>query len=89
MAAAKRSTKKALPIDGTPAQVLAAKIVADRVDLTPSVRRIVDAELGEDATLHALSLFETSLTAPGDPMRDPSKAIDAARTEFPEPATAD
>ena len=81
---AKRTTKKKaeLPIDGTPSQMLAAKILAARNDLTPSVRRIVESELGEEGVLRALTLFEGSLPTPSDPMRHPANAIEAARAEL-------
>ena len=54
---------------------LAHQIVVVRADLTPSVTRIMDAELAEDKCLQALTLFETSLNELGDPNRDPRVAI--------------
>ena len=54
---------------------LAHQIVAARSDLRPSVERIMDAELGDDKCLVALTSFETSLDEPSDPNRDPRVAI--------------
>ena len=54
---------------------LAHQIVVVRKDLTPSVTRIMDAELDEDKCLQALTLFEVSLDEIGDPNRDPRVAI--------------
>lgn len=83
----KRGSKKApaIPADYTPSQVVAAKIIADRVDLTPSVKRIMESGMSEAGLLHAVTLFEVSLTTPGDPMRDPSKAIEAGQAVEPAP----
>jgi hypothetical protein len=54
---------------------LAHQIVVTRADLTPSVARIMDAELEEDKCLQALTLFDASLEQTGDPNRDPRVAI--------------
>ena len=54
---------------------LAHQIVVARADLTPSVARIMDAELAEDKCLQALTVFEASLDELGDPNRDPRVAI--------------
>jgi hypothetical protein len=54
---------------------LAHQIVVTRADLTPSVARIMDAELEEDKCLQALTLFDASLDQTGDPNRDPRVAI--------------
>jgi hypothetical protein len=68
-----------------PANRLAHDIVAQRRDLLPSVERIMNAGLDEAATVSALSLFQASLEAPGDPNRDPRVAI-VASGGSPEPA---
>src|SRR6266545_5296404 len=75
---AKRSTKKAaaaMPDNSTPSEVVANTILTTYNDLAPSVRRIMDAGLGEPGRLHAITLFQQSLHAQGDPMRDPVNAI--------------
>lgn len=61
--------------DLDPANRIAYEIVAERRDLLPSVDRIMNAGLDEDGTLGALTLFRYSLTAIGDPNRDPRVAI--------------
>jgi hypothetical protein len=58
-----------------PNERLAHEIVVQRRDLTPSVTRIMDAPLTEEARASALGAFGASLTTPGDPNRDPSVAI--------------
>jgi hypothetical protein len=83
MAAAKRSTKKKAPVlpeNATPSETLAATIVAEHVDLTPSVGRIMNAELGEAGQLQALTLFYNSIGVVGDTHRNPANAIEAGRT---------
>lgn len=54
---------------------LAHQIVTDHLDLTPSVERIMTAELDDDQRLTALSSFHASLGQIGDPNRDPRTAI--------------
>ena len=54
---------------------LAHRIVSDYGDLTPSVERIMSAELDEDQRLTALTSFHDSLSEIGDPNRDPAVAI--------------
>jgi hypothetical protein len=79
-----RSSKKvapALPELRTESEIVADAIVARYSDLAPSVRRIMQAGLGETGRLHAITLFERSLGVPDDPMRDPLNAIAAGRTE--------
>jgi hypothetical protein len=61
----------------SPANRIAHDIVAERRDLLPSVERIMNAGLDETSTIGALSLFQASLVAPGDPNRDPRVAIAA------------
>lgn len=58
-----------------PANQIAFAIVAERRDLLPSVERIMNCGLEEDATVQALTLFRDSLTVAGDPNRDPRVAI--------------
>jgi hypothetical protein len=83
MAVRKRSTKApnnpyltaATPDDLGPADRIAYDIVAERRDLLPSVERIMNAGLDADGTVGVLTLFRCSLTAAGDPNRDPRVAI--------------
>jgi hypothetical protein len=58
---------------------LAHRLVSQRSDLTPSVQRIMDADLTEEARDRALTAFNDSLGRPGDPNRDPRLAIINAR----------
>lgn len=62
----------------SPANRIAHDIVAERRDLLPSVERIMNAGLGEAATICALGLFRAALQTPGDPNRDPRVAIAAS-----------
>jgi hypothetical protein len=81
--ATKRTTKAspnpflttASPEDLEPASRIAYDIVRDRRDLLPSVERIMNAGLDEEATLRAMTLFRESLATAGDPHRDPRVAI--------------
>lgn len=66
------------PDELPPVQRLAFDIVERRADLRPSVERILNADLGDDALI-ALELFDRSLTTPGDPNRDPAIAVAHAR----------
>jgi hypothetical protein len=83
MVVRKRSTKaprnpyltSESPDDLGPANRIAYDIVAERRDLLPSVERIMNAGLDEDGTVGVLTLFRGSLTAAGDPNRDPRVAI--------------
>lgn len=83
MAVRKRSTKaprnpyltSATPDELSPANRIAHDIVAERRDLLPSLERIMNAGLDEDGTVGVLTLFRCSLTAAGDPNRDPRVAI--------------
>lgn len=58
-----------------PCEQLAHQIVTDHGDLTPSVERIMSAELDDDQRLLALTSFHDSLGQIGDPNRDPRTAI--------------
>lgn len=80
-AAGKRGAKPqaTLPENHTPSEAIAFDIRMERIDLSPSVARILAAGLNEPGTFHAINLFRDSLTAPGDPNRDPSVAIEAGR----------
>jgi hypothetical protein len=83
MVVRKRSTKAprnpyltaATPDELGPADRIAYDIIAERRDLLPSVERIMNAGLDADGTVGALKLFRCSLTAAGDPNRDPRVAI--------------
>jgi hypothetical protein len=68
-----------LPDDHTPSEAIAHTIVAEFNDLEPSVARIMTSDLDEAGRLHAIQLFQRSLTTPGDPHRVPAVAIDAGR----------
>ena len=57
---------------------LAHQIVTERGDLGASVTRIMDAELSDDGRSQALDAFNTALSNPGDPNRDPRVCIAAA-----------
>jgi hypothetical protein len=84
MAVAKKSKKPATTAwyDGTvdveslaPDRQLAHSLVAKHRDLTPSVDRIMNSELSDDARMHALSAFADSIGQSGNPNRDPRVAI--------------
>ncbi|HEY5662504.1 MAG TPA: hypothetical protein VIS05_00565 [Ilumatobacter sp.] len=61
--------------DLAPNEQLAHEIVTEFGDLTPSVVRIMDAELTDDERNVALTAFRNSLGTIGDPNRDPRVAI--------------
>lgn len=61
--------------DLAPNEQLAHEIVTEFGDLTPSVVRIMDAELSEEDRNVALNSFRDSLGSIGDPNRDPRVAI--------------
>jgi hypothetical protein len=66
--------------DLAPNQQLAHQLVTDRSDLTPSVERIMAAELDDDQQRSALESFQAALGSFDDPNRDPRVAIaNAAR----------
>ena len=65
------------PDDLEPTNRIAFDIIAERRDLLPSVDRIMNAGLDADGTVGVLKLFRCSLTAAGDPNRDPRVAIAA------------
>lgn len=75
----KRSAAAALPENHTASEALAYEIASEFVDLTPSVNRIMAAELGEPGKMQAMTLFRASLGVPGDPNRNPAIAIEAGR----------
>lgn len=62
----------------SPANQLAFDIVSTRPDLLPSVEHIMNAGSDDDTATAALQLFNTALTSPGDPHRDPRVALAAA-----------
>ena len=66
------------PEDLSVAHRVAHQIVSSRVDLLPSIDRIMAADLNESGQERALALFRDSLGCPGDPNRDPAIAISAA-----------
>jgi hypothetical protein len=78
----KRSSKKSavvLPENRTESEIMRDAILSRYNDLAPSLNRIMDAGLSEPGRLHAITLFQESLGAPGDPMRNPTNAIEAGR----------
>ena len=88
MPSAKPRSKKVAPVapeDRTPSEVVAAAIVARYSDLAPSVSRIMQSGLEESGRLYAITAFQGSLGVPGDPMRNPVNAIEAARLVSSEP----
>lgn len=80
MAAAKKRTKaNAADLiadeDLTPSQRVAREILVDFSDLSPSVNRIMQADLDEDQRLRAIEQFRAALGRTDDPNRDPRYAI--------------
>ena len=82
MAASKKKQKTSRWHDGVtavdelgPCEQLAHQIVTDHGDLTPSVERIMMAEIDDEQRLAALTSFHASLGQIGDPNRDPRTAI--------------
>lgn len=82
MATSKKRPKVSRWHDGTtpmedlgPCEQLAHQLVSDYSDLTPSVERIMEAELDDAQRLVALGSFAESLGRIGDPNRDPRVAI--------------
>ncbi|MEX2625834.1 MAG: hypothetical protein WD225_03060 [Ilumatobacteraceae bacterium] len=61
-----------------PNERIAHEIVSAKGDLAPSVQKIMDAELDDDARQAALEAFRSSLDEVGDPNRDPQVAIENA-----------
>jgi hypothetical protein len=92
MAPAKKSTakkKKKAPVSRwfqgdtpfdelEPSEQIAHTIVTQFRDLSPSVERVMNAELSPAQRLEAISLFQTSLDYLDDPNRDPRQAIESA-----------
>ena len=72
------------PDELEPPNRIAYEIMSERRDLLPSVERIMNAGLSAPATIDALTMFRTSLQAPGDPNRDPSVAIARAAADHSE-----
>jgi hypothetical protein len=64
--------------DLAPSERIAHELVSEFADLSPSVEKIMDAEISDEGRSRALELFRTSLDAIGDPNRDPRVAITAA-----------
>ena len=81
-AAAKRlalAKQHALPENHTASQAAAHALVIEFADLAPSINRIMNAEISEEARLQAITLFKASLGVAGDPNRMPVNAIEAGR----------
>jgi hypothetical protein len=68
-----------LPENHSPSEAIAHAISTEYNDLTPSVTRIMESDLGEAGRLHAITLFRDSLGKLGDPYRNPANAIEAGR----------
>lgn len=64
--------------DLAPNELMAHQLVTEFRYLTPSVERIMGAELSDSQQLDALTAFRDSLGRIGDPNRDPRVAIDSA-----------
>jgi len=79
---------RARPDDQGAATRIAFEIIAERSDLLPSVDRIMNADLDDDAVLRAITLFRNSLREPGDPHRDPRVAIAASTSTQNDPTAA-
>ena len=65
--------------DLDPREQIAHTIVFQFGDLSPSVERIMSADLTPGQRLEALNLFQISLEYLDDPNRDPRQAIESAR----------
>jgi hypothetical protein len=65
--------------DLAPHVQLAHQIVSTYGDLSPSVARIMEADLNDADRHRALTSFQASLQHVGDPNRDPRVAIANAR----------
>ncbi|MCB0967923.1 MAG: hypothetical protein KDB37_13900 [Ilumatobacter sp.] len=89
MAAAEKKTKKPKPTrwyagdspleDLGPSEQVAHSIVQEFRYLSPSVDRIMDADLTSSQRLEAINLFRASLDQLDAGHRDPRAAIEAAR----------
>ena len=81
MATAKKRTTKAKPAnqiadeDMSPSQRVARDILVDFSDLSPSVTRIMEADLDEAQRMRAIEQFRSALGRTDDPNRDPRYAI--------------
>ncbi len=73
--------------DLDPSEQIAHQIVQTFRDLTPSVERIMTADLTAPQRQHAIGLFQAALDNTADPNRDPRHAIDTARTAGTEHGT--
>jgi hypothetical protein len=72
---AKAAAQKLAFADMSPSQQAAEEILMRFPDLTPSVSKIMTADLSEDQRLRVITQFRTALTTVGDPNRDPRYAI--------------
>lgn len=61
--------------DMTPSAKVAHEIVSTYVDLTPSVHKIMSADLSEAQKLRAITSFQESLGPTDSPFRDPNYAV--------------
>lgn len=68
-----------------PNERIAHELVSEFADLSPSVEKIMDAEISEEGRGEALELFRSSLGSIGDPNRDPRVAIVTAGGTPPPP----
>ena len=74
-AAKKAAVQKLAFADMSPSQQAAEEILLQYPDLTPSVLKIMNADLSDEQRLRAITQFRTALSAAGDPNRDPKHAI--------------
>ena len=77
--AAARSKKIVEEVPDTELKALAADILRDRAELKPSVDIVMNSDLDEDGKTVAMKLFQGGLDDPWDAMRNPHKAVAAAR----------
>ena len=79
--AAARSKKIVEEVPDTELKALAADILRDRAELKPSVDIVMNSDLDEDGKTVAMKLFQGGLDDPWDAMRNPHKAVAAARLQ--------
>jgi hypothetical protein len=66
----------------TELQTIAAEILKARPELKPSIEVIHNSDLDEAGKIVAINIFRTALDDPWDPLRDPRKSVEAARTQL-------
>lgn len=63
------------PDDASDLHRAAYTILTQRGDVLPSIERILQAGVSDEVAIKALGLFQESLSAAGDPNRDPRVAL--------------